>query len=265
MKRECYGKYGMTHQCVACPDVKDCQKSTESKKHSACYDTFFSKNTYKYYKACASDRECNENSEPACFGQYNSNDEKCINCEYVSLNGTECIIESIKESMKDTIEETVANICDEDSSLLDNFSIEDSATAIEEATDISGVLIPVDRDINICITYDDYHTIIDTTELEELVPTKFENNTLHLQKRLSYNEHKDFIGYLDPEDANLKEALRVLNDYRNSHYNEPSGTLDHDLAIAINEVLPKFVYLMETINDIQQNVKWRDSRGKEID
>lgn len=253
MKRECYGKYGMTYQCVDCLDVKDCWNATESKKHPACYDTFFSKNTNRY-KECASSRECSENSKPACFGQYNPNDEKCINCKYVSLNGTECII----ESMKGTIEET---------SLSDSFSIVDSATAIEEATASSNVLIPVDKDINICITYDDYHTIIDTTELEELVPTKFENNTLHLQKRLSYNEHKDFIGYLDPEDANLKEALRVLNDYRNSYYNEPSGTLAlaPDLATAINEVLPKFVYLMETINDIQQNVKWRDSNGEEID
>lgn len=238
MMKECFGKWnsGNPDYCIVCPDEGKCMIATNE-------TTTPELDNSNYCINCL-----DENSRPIRFGQY------------ISLNDAEHIL----ESMKGTTEETVANIC-EGSSLLDSFSIADSATVIEEEEATSNVLIPADKDINVCITYDDYHTIIDTTELEGLVATKFEDNTLHLQKRLSYNEHKDFIGYLDPEDANLNEALKVLNDYRNSHYTEPSGTSSHYLAIAINEVLPKFVYLMEIINDIQQNVKWRDSSGEEID
>ena len=37
---------------------------------------------------------------------------------------------------------------------------------------------------------------------------------------------------------NIQKALETLNFYRNQHYNAPSGTAEHELANAINDILP---------------------------
>ena len=63
-----------------------------------------------------------------------------------------------------------------------------------------------------------------------------------------YHEQTDFcpkcgaIMDLDKNEsaqaADSDEALGILNDYRNCHYNAPSGTEEYKLANAINDVLP---------------------------
>lgn len=50
------------------------------------------------------------------------------------------------------------------------------------------------------------------------------------------------------------DSIKLLNKYRNFHYNAPLGTEENDLANAINDILPTFCKLIEDID--QRQADW---------
>lgn len=137
--------------------------------------------------------------------------------------------------------------------------------SLKESTTVAQVSIPINNLLNIEISYYDHLILIDSKTISNTVVDHYDptTNTLQLRKTLSPRQHADFIGYVYPE--SIQESINILNVYRNHHYSDTEGTKERILADAISDILPKFANLLETINNIQEGVVWKDSNGTKAD